>query len=521
MDLGKESSVKRRALLQLLSSAAISPLLISRNFGPARAQGVSGRLALNLTGMSYWATEYAFSNLAYNASRWRVQIEGDAFTWDTPLPPMTEDGYPTAVPPNSVLESFLIFTSERKALPVQLSVYYDGKGKLEYKGGAQLESRARGRDDVRNLRKEDPFTARITETDRTDPIRNIRIHERSVTIPPKFRKPFLERMNGMSALRFMDWMGTNNSGIIHWADRPRRGQFGRSELGVPLEDMIDLCNETRIEPWFNMPHLCDDGFVRAFAEQVKKDLDPRLDVHVEYSNEVWNTSFGQADHARAQGLALGLSSNDYEAQLRYYAHRSTEILKIWEDIFSADSQRIIGIYAAQSVNEWTSTTILSWKGVAQHADVLAIAPYFGGSLGSPERADDVSKWSLDRLFSELEKEVEIENKKIIRNQVAVANQYRAKLYAYEGGQHLVGHSGAENNDMLTDLFIAANRDPRMGDLYRRHLRNWWASGGELYALFSSMSGPSKWGSWGLLENEGESHPKWQAVQQVLNAKNIR
>lgn len=508
--------MKRRTLLQALSGAAMAPALNGMSFRQAVADDeLPHRLGLNISGMSYWATEQAFSNLAFNASRWRVQIRDAAFTWDTPLPPMTADGYPKKIPNNAVMDSFLIFTPERKNLPVRLSVLYDGKGKIAYVGGAELETRTPGRDEIRNLRRDDALTARILETDPADPIRNIRLYERDKMSKGTFREAFLDRLHGMSALRFMDWMGTNNSEVRVWDDRPKVGQFGQSERGVPLEYMVELSNTVKVAPWFNMPHLADDDYVRRFAEQVKEKLDPQLPVHVEYSNEVWNMIFGQASYASKQGLQRGFSKDGYEAQLRYYAQRTTEILAIWEEVFGADKQRIIGVYSAQSVNDWTSTTILSWQGVREHADVLAIAPYFGGGLGAPERVQEVALWSLNRLFSELETEIETDNKGFIQSQAAIAKQYGVKLYAYEGGQHLVGHGGAENNERLTDLFISANRDRRMGDLYLRHLEIWWASGGDLYAAFSSMGAPSKWGSWGLLEKEGESMPKWQAIQDVL------
>jgi hypothetical protein len=477
------------------------------------------RLGLNISGMNYWATEQVFSNLAANASRWRVQIKDAPFTWDTPLPPMTDDGYPKEIPAGSVMESFLIFTPHRKNLPVELSVLYDGKGKMGYVGGAELEVRTPGCDQVRNLRKDDAFTARLFETDANDPLRNIRVYERDKTPSSTFREPFLERIRGMSALRFMDWMGTNNSQIRRWEDRPKVGQFGRSEIGVPLEHMIELSNIVKSEPWFNMPHLADDEYVRRFAEQVRQTLDPSLRVYVEYSNELWNTTFGQASYARERGLALGLSGNDYEAQLRYYARRTNEVLAIWEDVFGEDKARVVGVYSAQSANEWTSTTILSWEGASEHADVLAIAPYFGGSFGSVDRASEVVEWSLDRLFGELEKEIDSENRDAIEVQSAVAAQHGVKLVAYEGGQHLVGVGGAENDEKLEALFKSANRDNRMGDLYLRHLNNWWLAGGELYTLYSSMGEYSKWGSWGLLEIEGGANPKWSAVQQLLHQRN--
>jgi len=93
-----------------------------------------------------------------------------------------------------------------------------------------------------------------------------------------------------------------------------------------------------------------------------------------------------------------------------------------------------------------------------------------------------------------------------------------RLVAYEGGQHLAGHGGAENNEKLTQLFHAANHHPGMRDLYLEDLRNWQDAGGDLFCVLSSMGRYSKWGSWGLLEYAGQdpkTAPKYQAVREVL------
>jgi hypothetical protein len=471
-------------------------------------------LGLNLAGLSYWASERPFFDLAYSASPWRVQIRENPFTWDTPLPPLTEDGYPKTVPANSVLESFLVW-NRRDHLPDELLVVYDGKGELDYLGGARLQARAPGCDRVRNIRNEAAFTAQLVSTDDRDPLHRLRVYAQAEEPGRIFREEFLDRLRGMATLRFMDWMKTNNSPVRSWDERPRRGTFGQAERGVSLEDMIELCNVLQVHPWFNMPHLADDAYIRQFANLVRDRLHSSLSIYVEYSNEVWNLMFEQARHAQEQGMKLGLSAHAYEAQLRYYAQRTTEILSIWEDVFGAARERVIGVYAAHSANEWTSKTILTWEGVKAHADVLAIAPYFGGALGSPERAQEVGEWSIDTLFGALAEEVAGENSRLIRSQAELARQSGLKLVAYEGGQHLVGYGGAENNERLTSLFIAANRDPRMAALYAAHLDNWWSAGGEVYALFSSMSEPSKWGSWGLLEYEGSSHVKWEAARSFV------
>ena len=505
--------MNRRTLLQLLSSVALWPAAL-----PAWAQAGGGEplpLGLNLAGFAYWSTEHPFSNLALGAANWRLQKDGASFTWDDPLPPMTADGYPTVVPKGTTIESFLMFTPRRAHLPVQMSLLYDGKGRIGYLSGAELETRSPGRDEVRNLRNGGPFSVRLLETDPKDPVRNIRLYPRDKQPEGTFRPEFLQRLGGMQALRFMDWMETNNSAVSSWDERPKKARFTQADGGVALEYMIELASTAKAAPWFTIPHLADDDYVTRCATLVKETLAPELPVYVEYSNEVWNGQFKQAEYARQRGLALGLSGNDFEAQLRFYAQRSSEVIAIWKKVFADQAERVRGVLAAQYANDWTSDTVLSWKDAAAGAYALAIAPYFGVSLGSPEQANEISGWSLDRLFEALGSEIDGENRTFVEKQAALAKRYGVKLIAYEGGQHLVGHAGAENNDKLTGLFQAANRDPRMGGLYLQHLAHWQASGGGLYVLFNSMGEYTKWGSWGLLEAEGVPNAKWDAVQSLL------
>lgn len=485
----------------------------------SHAQSRKVPIGINLTGLSYWGTEQPFTNLVLSASRWRAQPTGQPFTWDAPLPPLTETHYPTAIPDGTILESFLIGTSHRSHLSRKLVVRYDGEGSLNYAMGGRLEARSPGRDVITDTRN-GPIVGRLTATNPQNPLRNIRVYEPEAEADPAtFRRSFLDRWSSMSVLRFMDWMQTNNSKISRWTQRPRKGQFTLAtdavESGAPLEYMIELSNTLKAAPWFSMPHLADDDYIRRFAEQVKSELDPALPVYVEYSNEVWNSIFEQSRYAARRGREFKLSENDFEAQLRYYSQRTTEVVKIWEDVFGEQSSRILGVYAAQAPNPWTSETVLGWKEARRHADVLAIAPYFGNSLGDPARQEDVSEWSVDKVIQTLVREI-ANDKEVIQAQAAVARAMNLRLVAYEGGQHLVGHGGAENNEKLQRLFHATNRDPRMKDLYLTHLKAWRDAGGDLYVAFSSMGEYSKWGSWGLFETEGQSPanaPKWEALRQ--------
>lgn len=518
-----ECCMKRRNLLKLVPALVASGVLPPSS---VRSQALNGgstsraaSFGMNLAPVNYWTTEHPFKNLALCASPWRLQEVNGPYRMDLPLPPATAEGYPTVVPKGTFLETFLVFTPYRAHLGHTLSVTYEGKGVIEYLAGGELVSRAPGKDIVRLLQNEAPVIARLKSTDANTPLRDVRVVEVKSDDPEtsRFRTAFLNRLSSMSVLRFMDWMETNNSKISRWDERPVEARYSQAEGGVAIEIMVELCNRLGIPPWFTMPHLADDDYVRNFAQLVKTTLQPQIPVYVEYSNEVWNGLFEQAQYASREGLSLGLSANPYEAGLRFYSQRSSDVISIWEDVFAEERDRVVGVYATHGVNAWTSEVVLSWQDASKYCDVLAIAPYFGGAMGNRDNAPTVSKWNLDRLFEALAAEVDGENRDYIRRQAEISNRFGVPLIAYEGGQHLVGYSGTEHDEILHRLFAEANRDPRMGDLYRRHIAHWREAGGGTYALFNSMSRSSQWGCWGLLEYESDSDaPKWRAVEQMLN-----
>ncbi len=67
-----------------------------------------------------------------------------------------------------------------------------------------------------------------------------------------------------------------------------------ADRGIAIEYAIDLANTLKTDAWFCMPHKASDEYIREFAKMVKERLDPSLKSYVEYSNEIWNWSFGQA-----------------------------------------------------------------------------------------------------------------------------------------------------------------------------------------------------------------------------------
>ena len=277
--------------------------------------------------------------------------------------------------------------------------------------------------------------------------------------------------------------------------------------------MIDLVNELDADPWFTLPHAASDGYVREFAKMVRARLRPDRKVYVEYTNEPWNSMFKQSGHLQQLGLAAGLSDDAFLAQLRFYSARSVEVMKIFAEVFGG-TDRLVRVAGSQSATPWVSEKILEWNDAHEHFDALAIAPYFGGSFGKPETVATYSEWPTSKLLDALQEEIDGKNKDEIRAQAEVAKRFGLQLVAYEGGQHLVGYGGAENDDLLSDLFMTANRSPRMYDLYSRHLAHWASLGGGLFVAFNDIGAPSKWGSWGAreyLSQPLEDAPKVRAL----------
>ncbi|MFY7905805.1 MAG: hypothetical protein ACOVO0_06655, partial [Burkholderiaceae bacterium] len=82
----------------------------------------------------------------------------------------------------------------------------------------------------------------------------------------------------------------------------------------------------------------------------------------------------------------------------------------------------------------------------------------------------------------------------------------------EGGQHLVGVGGPQNDAAINDLFDNANRDERMGSLYASMLGIWASSGGDVFAHFSDIGSQTRFGRWGALELPTQANsPKHDAL----------
>ncbi|MEZ4650848.1 MAG: hypothetical protein R3E97_19105 [Candidatus Eisenbacteria bacterium] len=500
-----------------------SPLLAD----PARSQPFPNEdapLGVNLSGVVDWSSAIPFTDAFRHARPWIPQLQ-DNSVWDTGEPlDIGANGYPASLTEGQAAGTVLITAQGGNYPEGDYVCLYDGTGQLDFRLDAHIVSSAPGRLVVHISPSADGLThMKILATDPMDPVHNIRLvlpGYESTYETELFHPDFLASLANFRVLRFMDWMRTNNSAQSAWSGRSWPDFFSQgTERGVCVEYMVALCNELGADPWFCMPHLADDDYVTQFATYVRDHLDPELRVYVEHSNEVWNGIFSQAGYAQQRGLELGLSTNPYEAQLRYHSRRSVEIFQLWEAVFGG-SDRLVRVLAAQHANPWTGTTVMDWQSAYLHADALGTAPYFGGSLGTPGNAEITRTWSVEQLLAACADEIVLE-RAITQQNESEASSRGLGLVAYEGGQHLVGVGGWENDATLTALFHAANRDPGMRALYLADLTGWHdAANGGVHVAFSHIGEYSKWGSWGLLERQSQdpsTAPKWMGIVDFLDS----
>jgi len=496
-------------------------LLLCLCCGCADAVRVSPSISLgmNLSSVSRYSTEIVFVDVYKQSSSWFSQSKGREWGHGIPLD-LSPEGHVRSLKPDQQAEK-LLFPDHEGHYPAGVyTCFYDGTGEIVFGGSASVEESVRGRVRVRVDPTKGGISLKIVKTDVSDPVRNIRLvlpnhHLRYEDVP--FHSDFVKRLTGFGVVRFMDWQQTNDSKQVEWSDRPKLEHDNQgTEKGVALEWLIRLCNDLKIDPWFCIPHQASDGYVREFARLVKKQLGVDRRIYIEYSNEVWNTMFQQSAYCRTKGIELKLSTDDYEATMRYYSRRAVEIFAIFEEEFGG-RDRLVRVLGAQGSNPWTGTSIMDWKEAHRHADAIAIAPYFGGELGDPKTASKVANMTVEELLVACAK-ASRDNAKWIQTYAKEAQKRGLKLFAYEGGQGLAGSGDALENEKMTKLFHAANRAPGMEQIYIDDLKQWRECGGELHCVFASVGGYSKWGSWGLLEygdQDPKSAPKWRGVQAFL------
>jgi hypothetical protein len=286
--------------------------------------------------------------------------------------------------------------------------------------------------------------------------------------------------------------------------------------GMSVEYMVQLANDLNANPWFNMPHMADDDFVRNFATYVRDHLKPGLTASVEWSNEIWNFGWGfEASQWVSEQTKLPVNAGLDNWQVA--GHEAKRDLDIWSDVFAGQNSRLIRVAAGWAAVDWVTNRIVESMGGS--FDAIAIAPYITPT--DEQRAGYTSATTVDRVIADTRANIGT-SLEWVGNHARLAREWQARLgrsvqlVAYEGGHHLDGRSGP-----YQDAFYAATNDPRMGDIYRDYLRGLDAAGMNLYVDFQFTGGPgaAPWGDFAKLHRMDEPLATAYRYNAVVSAAN--
>lgn len=536
-------------------------------------------MAMNLAGLADWSPEQPFIDRMKLARPWVGHRPGQWGAWEhkdfAAGGYLDKDGWITRMPEGLTGYTTLLMTNmptEATSLAGRYRLSWQGEGQIDLDGSVKRIERQPGA--LVFDYAPGPETTILVTVSSTDP-KGTGNHIRDMTLVKEedraafeagaiFNPAFLARMRGVAALRFMDWMATNGSQIEHWDQRPKPADYTYARIGVPAEVMVTLANALDADPWFTLPHKADDAYFRAFADLVHDQLDPARRVYAEYSNEVWNWAFPQAEWARQQAIARWGADAPGDAFLQFEGMRAARMATIWDEVFGPDAdERLVTVISTQTgwlgaeenllaAPLWVAEDPARNRPPAEAFDAYGITGYFSGKLGEDPKAAEVMGWIADSRARAEADAAPLAPR--LRQQHIAAHQFDAAietaaaelldgsvtgdpegsvthlldtllpyhaaraeglgldLVVYEGGTHVVGLGPWQENETLTAFFGALNYSAEMGGLYRTLLDGWdRVGGGTLFTAYNDVGGPSKWGSWGAIRWLEDDNPRWRAL----------
>jgi hypothetical protein len=333
---------------------------------------------------------------------------------------------------------------------------------------------------------------------------------------------FLLALSPFSAVRVMDLVKTNDVNFVPespyfspapilWANRSLPTDATQSgHYGVCWEYIIQLANEAAVDLWVNVPYNADDLYITSLVALLNATLDPSRLVYLEYSNEVWNWQFAQAQ------LNLWKAQRDDEASgqhLWMYAKETVRLSNLTRAVVgdAAMGRRyrvVLGIQIGWSPPEWPLLDMLSFVRAtygppARFFYGFASAPYYAEPL--PEHATNISavhEYMIEAIDSYAEP---------FSRMLLIAEENGLMHLAYEGGPH---HQGQVDTNL--EVRMSAHRHPAMGAITKRYLRDtWYRGGGRLFCYFTLAGRYSRYGSWGATEDiRNVTTAKYRALAEL-------
>jgi hypothetical protein len=327
-----------------------------------------------------------------------------------------------------------------------------------------------------------------------------------------------------------------------WTNRAKPSNaFWDNSDGVPLEVIVDLCNQIQANCHVNVPMMYSDADIAAMGQLIMSGtgmqsgyygLASTLTATFELSNEVWNCGFNQCNVASSLGgitwptqSAGGGNSawNENYMGMRTAQMASDLQTAVGTTIFT----RVLPTLGSQWANTNVAITALTtsyWSaGPATNYPIksIAIAPYWGGNPNAGDCgtmtgvADPVSEF-----FATLTSQTGTPgNGSKVYTSIPGGGWYGqangwttayASLMSSYPGLKLIAYEGGDNFYAIPlcagwpALVTAAERDTRMGTSYTTELNFWktnvGATSANIFNVFQDVGVIGINGSFGLLES---------------------
>ncbi|HWO08303.1 MAG TPA: hypothetical protein VNN80_02455, partial [Polyangiaceae bacterium] len=484
----------------------------------------------------------------------------------------------------SSIDLLINSSGERSDIGQRFVATWQGNGRVEIMGGLDVEHDDERRRLTFTLGPSETLV-RLAEIDpggTGDYLRDIRVFradfEPLLDAGEVFDPDMLEFLRPFRSIRFMDWMQSNASGQCsggstpgascyavtspdcgeggrclmpgHWGERPTEeapsrlasGQYldvsapeqGTKVGGYALETLVALANRVPADPHFNLPIDYDEDYVRRFAEYLRDHLALGLTATVEYSNEVWNWQFPQAQFANAMGQAAW--PEESTAWLQYMAGRTHTACRIIKDVFAGQEQRVRCVMSPQTTYRGLADTVLDcplWAAehpgegaCSRYVDAISITGYFAGCLVYHPEAiegwlEEGRESAFDRAFEQLEHGGQIEActgededslDRAIDNYRFFGDLATARglgLYVYESGTHF----NFDGDDSVGEFLVEMTRDERMYDLYTRNFDGFKGAGGSVLNVWGWVAPDDMWANADSVLDR--SHPKYRAMRDYV------
>lgn len=280
-------------------------------------------------------------------------------------------------------------------------------------------------------------------------------------------------LRGARFLRFMDWLETNSTGIVEFSEYKTKN-YARYGGPIPLQVLVELCNENRSDLWFDFPTACSDDLVTDVATYVRDNLVAGLTGIFAYSNELWNVGIGTVGNngptkydwfqARADvDFAASTNTNAYARNLNWIGRRISQIAQIVRGVYSGSSAKFHNTVGVATVTDQSNTAVMlnaniwleTYPGdyVAPHSvlDSIAGTNYVGTSIcknsthlatiAAATPGTTANQVIRNLLFNPAVGSSIPHWRDAMRALRTYANSRGLKLLMYEGGFHMIQNFG--------------------------------------------------------------------------------